>query len=101
MEAGDEVGCKSQQIGRPGRQPMRRFYCLEQSRLLGKSSVGCAGAPEAAVAWNPPPEGGHSAPRLYCFVSSQSGLLPAEGRDEQVRTPGACLGWGWCLLNSV
>lgn len=101
VEAGDQASCKSQQLGKLGPQPRRWFYCIEQPSLLGMSSVGCAGASEAAVAWNPPPEGGHSALRLPCLVFSQLNLLPEEGREEQVGVARACLSWAWCLLNSV
>lgn len=61
MEAGDWVSCSSQQLGKLGPQPRRRFYCIEQPTLPGMSMLECAGVPEAAVASNPPPEGGHSA----------------------------------------
>lgn len=81
-------------MGKLGAQPRRRFYCVEQPTLPGMSLLACAGVPEAAMAWNPPPEGGHSAPRLYCLVFSQANLLPEEGREEQVNMPGVCLSWG-------
>lgn len=93
-EAGGRVSCRRQQLGKLGPQPRRRCDCIEQPTLPGMSLLGCVGVAEAAVALNPPPEGGHSAPRLYCFVFSQAPLLPEEGGEEHVYMPGVGPSWG-------
>lgn len=99
MAAGDWVSCRSQQLGKPGPQPVRSIDFIEQSS--GNILDGAAGASGAAWHGTLPQRAGTPLLRLYCLGFSQSGLLPEEGREEQVHVPGACPSWGWCLLSSV